>query len=43
MVILPEGITLRHVATAADIADVLAWQLKLDVPQSLVRATEVNK
>lgn len=41
MVILPEGVTLRHVATTADMADVLAWQLKVDIPQSLVKATEV--
>lgn len=42
MVILPEGITLRHVSTTADIADVLAWQLKVDVPQALIKATELR-
>eukprot|EP00878_Enallax_costatus_P011403 GHUV01011906.1.p1 GENE.GHUV01011906.1~~GHUV01011906.1.p1 ORF type:complete len:165 (+),score=42.01 GHUV01011906.1:598-1092(+) len=42
MVILPEGVTLRHVATTTDIADVLAWQLKVDVPQSLIKATELR-
>jgi tetratricopeptide (TPR) repeat protein len=30
------------VATAADLADVLSWQLDIDVPQSLIRATELR-
>lgn len=42
MVILPEGMMLRHVSTAKDVADILAWQCKVDIPDTLLKATEVG-
>lgn len=43
MVVLPEVIMLRHVNTPKDVADILAWQCKVDIPESLLRATEVRR
>ncbi|WIA09397.1 hypothetical protein OEZ85_008803 [Tetradesmus obliquus] len=42
MVVLPEVIMLRHVNTPKDVADILAWQCKVDIPESLLRATELR-
>ena len=43
VVVLPEAIMLRHVNTPKDVADVLAWQCQVDVPEALLRATEVGR
>jgi hypothetical protein len=43
MVVLPEAIMLRHVNTPKDVADILAWQCKVDIPEALLRATEVSR
>jgi hypothetical protein len=43
MVVLPEAIMLRHVNTPKDVADILAWQCKVDIPEALLRATEVRR
>jgi hypothetical protein len=42
MIVLPEAIMLRHVNTPKDVADILAWQCKVDIPEALLRATEVG-
>jgi hypothetical protein len=42
MVVLPEALMLRHVNTPKDVADILAWQCKVDIPEALLRATEVS-
>eukprot|EP00882_Tetradesmus_deserticola_P012837 GHRQ01013604.1.p1 GENE.GHRQ01013604.1~~GHRQ01013604.1.p1 ORF type:complete len:238 (+),score=81.63 GHRQ01013604.1:544-1257(+) len=42
LVVLPEAVMLRHVSTPKDVADVLAWQCKVDVPEALLRATELR-
>lgn len=42
IVLLPQEVVLHHVATPTDVAEVLRWQLRLEVPPALLKATELR-
>eukprot|EP00879_Flechtneria_rotunda_P011712 GHRR01012233.1.p1 GENE.GHRR01012233.1~~GHRR01012233.1.p1 ORF type:complete len:174 (+),score=17.37 GHRR01012233.1:251-772(+) len=42
MLLTPEEVTLGHVATPADMADILRWQLDVQLPDKQLKATEVR-
>eukprot|EP00879_Flechtneria_rotunda_P024747 GHRR01026254.1.p1 GENE.GHRR01026254.1~~GHRR01026254.1.p1 ORF type:complete len:195 (+),score=71.07 GHRR01026254.1:454-1038(+) len=42
MLLTPEEVTLGHVATPADMADILRWQLDVQLPDKQLKATELR-
>lgn len=42
MVLLPQEVVLRHIATPADFADVMRWQCSLVITQADIKATQLR-